>query len=645
MKRIARLTMLPLMIWGMLHKPLLAAAQEFVVAEPHRILAHHSGWLNTSRPLVAEDFKGRVILLDFWTFCCINCMHVIPDLQALEKQFGDKLTVIGVHSAKFRNEQDSENIRQAILRYGIAHPVVNDFDFSVWKSFDIHAWPSFLLISPEGKVVKSYSGEGNREEMARDIAVVISQFKDRANESKLPIALEKEKEPQTVLRFPGKVIHVADMPGGEALVVSDSGHNKIAVLNLDGTVRETIGSGAEGRKDGAFAEAEFHSPQGMAGTDGVLYVADTENHLLRAVDFIQKSVSTLAGTGKQGFERKAKEKPALSTPLASPWDVAFYPDRDHLVIAMAGTHQLWSYDVKEKTLSVIAGNGRESIDDGAYPYNYLSQPSGLSALGDKLYFVDAETSSLRVLSGGKVTTLIGTGLFDFGYREGVQGAARMQHPLGLFADDSGVYVADSYNHSIRRYDPATGILHNFAGKGARGKDDGSALSASFNEPNAIARVGDALFVTDTNNHRLRRIGLSDAAVTTLEAPTGEAVQLAAAGDLPNIKPLPAQGLLPGKPAALMLSLKDGWKINHEAPSYVALFEAGSSNAKPVAHFDRPALEEGKMMLPPLESGKEYRLQGTLYYCEKAEGSICEIASFDVEVKAAGGKSQIVLPLN
>ncbi len=260
----------------------------------------------------------------------------------------------------------------------------------------------------------------------------------------------------------------------------------------------------------------FNTPQGVLLYIGdLLYIADTENHLLRVADAKTRTVTTIAGTGSQGHERNVRNKTALSTALASPWDLAFYPDDKHIVIAMAGTHQLWSYDIDGKTVSIVAGNGNESIDDGHYPLNSLSQPSGLSAADGKLYFVDAETSSMRVFEKGEVKTLIGTGLFDFGYKEGKQGTALMQHPLGLFANNSGVYIADSYNHSIRRFVPATGVLSNFAGHGVRGQKDGPLADAEFNEPNDIQHIDGNDWVADTNNNAIRVIDLNSKTVSTL----------------------------------------------------------------------------------------------------------------------------------
>jgi len=615
----------------------------------YSLITKQQGWLNTSRPLRPDDLKGRIILLDFWTYCCINCMHVIPELQSLEEEFGADLTVIGVHSAKFRNESDSENIRQAILRYGLHHPVVNDFDFSTWKSFGIHAWPTFVLINPKGIIENVYSGEGNRASIERDIEALQSKYAGSINKNPLPIALERDKQPPSILSFPSKLAYAPAVPtlfdGKPVLFVSDSGHQRIVVMTLDGTIVETIGSGKTGHDDGDYDKASFNTPQGLSYKNHILYIADTNNHLLRAIDFSTRTVMTLAGNGKQGNERNVFRGPAMEVSLSSPWDVTFYPDDRHLAIAMAGLHQLWSYDIENKTVSVLAGNGNESIEDGKLPDNALAQTSGLSALGDKLYFVDAETSSLRVLQDGNVTTLIGSGLFDFGYQDGAKGTALMQHPLGVFAADSGITIADSYNHSIRRYDLASRQLSTLAGNGKRGNEDGALASARFNEPNALMQIGNKLYVADTNNNAIRIVNLKTRKVSTLAIKEKSPEEIPEfSQNLPNAEKSAGVTVAAYAQVTITLGLKDGWHINNDAPSYLAVFDMHDTT-KPVASFSHDTIRHGSVTLPALAVGK-YRLQGTLYYCEDKAGSQCLLKSFDVPLAAKpDGDADMVLKLN
>jgi thiol-disulfide isomerase/thioredoxin/DNA-binding beta-propeller fold protein YncE len=622
-------------------------------AELYRSITSHDAWLNTSRALIPDDLKGRVILLDFWTLGCANCMDIIPDLKYLEQTFGNKLAVIGVHSAKFANEKDTENIRNAVLRYELVHPVTNDADFAIWNKFGVRAWPTLVLINPLGTVSKVYEGEGHRAELETDIGGMLTKFSDRVTSTPLPIALESAKLPDGALRFPGKVIAAMWGNGDKtfpALYIADSGHNRIVVANPDrqGAIVQVIGNGKAGLKDGSFDQAEFFKPQGMAYKNGLLYVADLGNHALRLVDFKTETVTTLAGTGTQGYVLQGDhENEALKVGLSSPWDVAFWPDDNHLAIAMAGTHQLVGYDMAHGTVSLLAGNGHESIEDGTLPTQALSQPSGLFAAGDKLYFTDAESSSLRVLDkDGTVTTLIGKGLFDFGYKEGGREDALLQHCLGLTGDADNLYITDTYNHSVRRYDLKEHKLYNYAGQDLRGHADGEPLRATFNEPSGITFAGNTLYVADTNNHLIRTIDMKTGTVGTLPVQLKTAA-MPELGSLPHNLPNTQKlvfSVTAGAPIEVTLALKEGWHINADAPSELGFYIEADTNMRK-AVFDKDALVKRHITLPALTVGYKHDLIGTLYYCADASGSLCMIKSFEVKFEPKGTKTKITLPVN
>ncbi len=612
-----------------------AQAVPFPYPSTLKVLAESKSWLNVSRPLVAEELHGRIILLDFWTFCCINCIHVIPDLQYLETKFGHQLTVIGVHSAKFQNEKDTENIRKAILRYGIEHPVINDADFRVWKNYAVRAWPTLILINPKGKIEQVYSGEGNRDAIEKDIEKLIEYYGQSVNQEPLPIMLEKASDIETVLNFPGKMIYD---PQSDRFFLSNSSDDEVVVLKPAWNKGRIASVEIEQNFKG------FNKPQGLLHRDGILYVADTGNHQLKSINLKTGAIEVLAGTGERGGYQIPKNADARRTALASPWDLEFYPDNDTIAIANAGSHQLWAYHLKDGSLTILAGNGRESIDDGAYPYNSLSQPSGLSALGDKLYFVDSETSSLRVLQNGKIETLIGTGLFDFGFKDGGQGDALLQHSLGLHATPEGVYIADSYNHALRFYDFKTKEISTLLGNGKSGYGlgDGEFARAQLNEPNDILQVKDQWVVVDTNNNRLLGLDLKARQSYVIEAMHKPApAAFLKRSDLPNLT-LGAMRLVePG--GELALHLKQGWKINDEAPSFAAIFD---KNKQPVVSFSKDDLKKLRQPLDALKQDEEYVLQSTLYYCEDKEGSICLIKSFEQPIKILPrGQKILMLDLN
>lgn len=489
-------------------------------------------WINASGPLSLQELRGKFVLLDFWTLGCINCMHIIPALQKLENAWANELVVIGVHSGKFENEKSTRSIREAVQRYHIQHPVVNDPQYVLWNRFGVQAWPSLVLIDPEGYAVWWHSGEATFEQINAVLKKSVPFYRRKGlldlQPRKIGGALPRTAD--SPLWFPGKVL--ADAPG-DRLLIADSGHNRLVLTRLDGSWLATIGSGEPGRDDGDFATAKFNAPQGMALVNDVLYVADTWNHLIRKVDLASRRVTTVAGTGQQSRQPPFGrfDKP-LATALSSPWDVLAHGDS--LFIAMAGWHQIWVMRLDGSGIAVYAGNGREDIVDGPIRprrlhqpgFAEMAQPSGLASDGRWLYAADSEGSSIRAmpLSGrGEVRTLVGTAalpgarLFTFGDVDGRGSAVRLQHPLGLAFDEGKLYVADTYNNKLKVIDPTTGDAKTLLGGKQPGKSD---VPAAFHEPGGLSAAGGRLFVADTNNHAIRVVDLREANRTATLTLTG-----------------------------------------------------------------------------------------------------------------------------
>ena len=441
------------------------------------------GWLNVTRPLTEADMTGRLVLLDFWTYGCINCMQVIPELEKLEHEFGDKLLIIGVHSAKFDGEQENARILAAAKRFGLNHPVINDSDYAIWKSYNVRAWPTLILLGPEGKEISRYSGEGKGEKLASDIRAHLERVTAKSSLS----ALIDTQKHESILNFPARLAQGEDM-----VFIADSGNNRILGINENGTIKIMIGNGRRGFADGPIENAQFDNPRGLTVGESLIYVADTGNHRIRKIDLGTKTVTTVAGTGKK---RK---------PLASPWDVEFINDTT-LAIANAGSHQLFSLNLKTNTLLPLAGTGAESIIDGPATQATLAQPSGLSRSGDDLFFVDAESSALRVVHNGKVKTLIGTGLFDFGLKDGQYPDAMMQHPQGLYADAKQIIIADTYNDALRIYNRETDTLSTL-----------SLPAGALNEPGDVLPINGKIWVADTGGHAVIVADPTSGTTQTLE---------------------------------------------------------------------------------------------------------------------------------
>ena len=602
-------------------------------------------WLNTEKPISLRDLRGKVVLLDFWTYCCINCIHVIPDLKKLEKKYANELVVIGVHSAKFNGERDIDNIRQAVLRYEIEHPVVNDWQMEIWQQYGVRAWPTLMLIDPAGKVVGYVSGEGIYEPFDKLISKVIEKFDARGQIDRRPfkLKLERTRTPSSMLAFPGKVL--ADEKSRQ-LFIADSNHNRIVVLSLDNNeVKEVIGTGEIGMADGGFESATFNHPQGMALDGRTLYVADTENHAIRAVDLDKRTVATIAGTGKQASRIDRLGGQGKQTELNSPWDLVLHDGM--LYIAMAGPHQLWKMNPKTGGVVPYAGSGRENIIDGPLDQAALAQPSGITTDGAKLYFADSEVSAIRSADldpNGDVETIVGEGLFEFGDKDGKAGEVRLQHPLGVVYYEGALYVADTYNNKIKRITAKDKSSQTFLGTGEEGLADGE--RATFDEPAGVSVAFGRLYIADTNNHAIRVADLKTKRVETLQIKgleklrprvrekqfMGEAIEAA------------QQTIEPGDATlTLQLELPAGYKLNALAPSAVGVAPA----QKQVVSLKDSASENIRnpkfpisIPIKAIEGETSVEARYVIYYCESAKESLCFIKeakiTLPVKVKKGAG---------
>ncbi len=593
-------------------------------------------WLNTDKPLRLAELRGKIVLLDFWTYCCINCMHILPDLAYLEHKYRNELVVIGVHAAKFANEREADNIRQAILRYEIEHPVVNDHQFQIWQHYTARAWPTLILIRPDGYVLGYFSGEGNREILVKVIDELIAESTRAGILDRTPLsfALEKDRVVNDALSFPGKVeAHAAS----NRLFIADSNHNRIVIADLEGHVLAVAGSGDVGRADGDFATASFNHPQGMVLNGERLYVADTENHLLRQLDLKDHTVTTIAGTGEQAREYNI---PGSGTQVAlnSPWDLHLLGA--DLFIAMAGPHQIWVMHLDTGDLEPYAGSGREDIIDDARLQAAMAQPSGLTSDGEQLFVTDSETSAIRAVTlglNGRVQTIIGEGLFEFGDQDGTgKETVRLQHPLGVAYHDGLLYVADTYNHKIKKIGPATSTSVTYLGTGQPGREDGA--TPSFFEPGGVSVAAGRLYIADTNNHAIRVADLTTGEVYTLRLkglaipPTVSGFSRTAFGP-EDVIDVPIQQVQAGQPGQLQVDLKlpPGYRLNPQAP-FTYQVEA-SGEGLTIADVDRHVSTMAPELpftiafqAEPEEHQAELAIDLTFYYCREDETGVCAIQS-------------------
>ncbi|MDE2750183.1 MAG: thioredoxin-like domain-containing protein [Chloroflexota bacterium] len=618
----------------------------------------HLDWINIDNPLTMSGLVGKIVIFDFWTYGCINCLHVIPVLEQVEKKYAEEVVVIGVHSAKFENEGQTENLRQIVQRYGIHHPVINDKDFDVWGSYGARAWPTIAVVDPRGYWVIRQSGEIPFEAFDNYLSGMIEYYDDIdagiIDRTPLELALEGAGDPGTPLLYPGKVL--ADAAGGR-LFIADSSHNRLVIADLmTHEVLDIIGSSARGADDGDFESATFDKPQGMALAGDLLYIADVNSHAIRVANLAERKVSTVAGNGVMGRQRLPFGLPItdpLSVSLRSPWDLEF-DDGGRLHIAMAGTHQLYIYEPEAGVLYPSVGNGREAnLNDVALADSELAQPSGLYYAGEgKLYFADSESSTIRLADFelDLVTVVSGTSnnhLFEYGDIDGELGQNRLQHALGVEGGPDGdIYIADTYNSRIKLIRAGESATHRAFGLGGLGGyADGDTSVAEFDEPGGISYADGILYVADTNNHVIRAIDLEAGIVDTLEFRNPEALVIDAQAltllggnraDEARVE-LETQRLAPGQGSiSLQLAFPADFKIN---PLIDSLLEVSSSDGS----VSSGVVDASEISLPVewAEGAGQFTADLTLYYCREGAEALCfiETVQWIIPYEGAGDSAR------
>ena len=570
-------------------------------------------WLGTDRPLLLRGaLKGRVVLLDFWTSGCVNCLHALPVYRALEERFrGQPFQVVGIHSGKFDAEKEVSAVAEAMARHGIDHPVGTDSDLVVWDQYAIHGWPTSVLVDARGYAVAWFRGEPKLATLTAWVQAALEDGRARGVLASGPAEFRRPPVGDTgPLAFPGKVLALS----GGGLAVADSGHHRLLLLDGSGALVRTVGSGLEGFSDGPADTASFRAPQGLAERDGALYVADTGNHAVRRVDLGTGHVETIAGNGRKAEGAIQPAADARSTALRSPWDLTFLGDR--LWIAMAGSHQLFRLDVRSGALSAGAGNGREGLDDGPLLEATFAQPSGLATDGQVLYVADSEASALRRVDprAGTVKTLAGEGLFEFGLRDGPLAKARFQHPLGLALADGVLWVSDTFNGAIRRVTLADGQV--------------STVAHGLAQPGGLTVAAGRLVVADTDRHRLVTVtpGTGALAPLTLTGVTPPSVRGLVERPVLATRALPVQHLedaavaTAGTAVELEVRLPEGHTFTAGAPQRVELSVAG--RAAPVQQEVTGAALRARAAISSLKTPSEAVYTVSLYYCRDGQGAIC-----------------------
>ena len=618
-------------------------------------------WVNTDGPVRAEDLRGKFVLVDFWTSCCLNCFHVLAELEKVKEKYPNEVVVVGIHSGKFSNEKDSQNVLEAIEKYRINHPVANDFDHKYFQKMAAMFWPTVIVVTPDGQMVLIARNEIKAEYLVDKIEQGLDYYrkKDLIDDSPLHLKVARSSDAVTPLRFPGNVL--AD-DQNDRLYIADSGHNRIVICTLDGKLLDVVGTGKVGRSDGGFENATFNYPQGMALRRNTLYVADSKNHCIRAIDLVDENVSTVAGVGeisempfpKQDGFRKWSGDP-LKTKLKSPWSLLVHSD--WLYIGMAGSHQIWRMALDGSKIELFAGNGREDVVDGPYlpsePYKIGSasfgQPMGITRSLETMYVADAEGNSIRqvpLIPNGTVTTLLGTDylpqgrLFSYGDVNGPYKTAKFQHPMDVEFHIDRIFVADTYNNKIKSIQGSVDLiardnafLEDFIGTGQAGLSN-DPNEVMFDEPGGLSASASKLYVADTNNHVVRVVGIYNKETSTikiegLEPPVSNR----------NTRPdLSWAHQIETKPVAVTkdkqlsldaeLFIAEYLKLNDQAANgyYVDFLD---TDKKPIEMNDfqpiDPTKSDFKINVDAIPGGTKYiRISMIYYYCTKGGEGICRL---------------------
>jgi hypothetical protein len=386
---------------------------------------------------------------------------------------------------------------------------------STWQSYGVRAWPTLVLVDPLGEIIATYSGEGHAHAIDALLQQLVPEYEASGNLTRGKGVYLAPTPSSLALKQPGKIVAVPTryqgLLGGAELLVSNSGGHNLVGLKTSNLIDPvaTIGKGSRGGADGDYLNASFAEPYGAVFLDddvatkvgAHLIVADTANHLIRAINLETQDVFTLAGTGNQWMQKDETTGPALSVNISTPWDIEVFEEQ--LLIGMSGEHRIWAYDFDTKNLGIFAGTTNEGLVDGSYADAWFAQPSALVGSKNqpgKVWLIDAETSALRTLENGEVSSQVGKGLFDFGHLDGPADQALLQHPLGLLElPDGSILIADTYNGAIRKYSPDTNSV--------------STIARALMEPSDLELVetesGPRLAVVETSANRISLLPIEE----------------------------------------------------------------------------------------------------------------------------------------
>lgn len=447
-------------------------------------------WLNAPPQTLAQA-RGRIALVAVVSPGSAWCQNVIEQVRRLQGRHPEKLRAFVVLCAKFDAERDTRLLGQWVSRLDIGLPVAHDPAFAFWQAMELRVWPTVLVLDIDGRLHEMVVGDERGQELEEAVAGLLDQHEGLMVSGEAPVF--SRQQPRMPLRFPTALTVVEN-----SLFVADGGNHRVLECAFDGRILRQFGSGNADLLDGRSGEAAFRRPAGLAQLRDALFVTDAGNHALRRISLHDGDVVTVLGTGRAGSTEGGSCREAQRYALDLPIGICAMQQR--LYIANSAANQILELDLGQRELSVLVGSGVLALQDGEARAAALAQPTGLCASGQALFCADSAASAIRSIqpSSRQVSTLVGSGPFEFGNVDGPRTQARLQCPMALATDPASatLWIADTYNHALR--------CLRFGGD-----EVGTlAVSVRLHHPMGIAVGAGYLWVANTHAHEVLRVDIA-----------------------------------------------------------------------------------------------------------------------------------------
>ncbi len=461
-------------------------------------------WLNLATPLRMTQLRGRVTALVFVNASSAWCQQRLNDLGTLRRRHPDHLHVVAIHVPRFDHERDARRVLKRLHRQPQDFPIAHDPDWVLWQHYGIEAWPTVVLIDDQGRVRDRIVGDAP----VRDLDAQVAKLRDEIVPQSLnqqPIELRRNREPDLPLQFP-----IGLAVGPQYIYVVDSGHHRVLECERNGRVRRQFGSGGSGFIDGPMELSAFHHPTGLSLQRDTLYVADTGNHAVRRIKLATGDVDTLCGAGRPGQPQQGVVTDPRAVALDQPRAVAATAS-NVLCIATAGDNRIWTYDLNDRSLTLLAGSGASDVIDGEGDAAAFVSPTALAIVQQFLYVCDESASAIRSvhLRTRQVTTLIGQNAWSFGHVDGPRADAMLQQPqaLALDGETAVLWIADSGNDQLRNLRLGGGEVSSVT------------LPQRLHAPAGLVVADGVVWIADTDAHAVLRFDIADGSLRQI--PIGE----------------------------------------------------------------------------------------------------------------------------